>query len=677
MEINFDEKEGKPFSQSEINQLKKDLNAEKFQNIYNIHNNSAKIGTNKYSLKEEKNSDNNAIIEQNNNNNFNKDNNNINNYSEENNNKNNLLTEIVIEKNDLNVKKSENTPQSSKKEEDYQEQIPQESENKNEKSEEKFFDLIPLWYTCLNKDHGTKYISLDRKKENLICKYCYQSGALETNLDLNHEFVDKYIKDLEEKNKLLNNSEFSKDIIKETSEENISEKDETSHKLHLEGNDSNSSDIKSQINCLTFLCPNFPYYLCQTCKDFICYKCISKNMDANNEKSRHYFHDIESVNYEANSFRDDVNINLDTLENILSSLDYLINEEKKRIKNFRYKANEESKLEMHNYYLKTIEKIKEKVIEKNKELYNNYCKNIFANKDNDVNDIYTLNNNIKINLNNILGELKKIKDKLNDENISNEDKCELHNEYIKLIEEANILIKRGKNILKENGTILNYLNSQETINKYNKNESIQNKLLLDKEKNFIQSLSNSNKSKGSYQLNRFVTYRHDGLKYFRFSTLEFSCNNEIIVYGIFLCGKFLSSNTIKQKDFSEISIHERSFYDINVKIYQLKNKSLLFNENKKLYEIVEPNNPAINITFDKGIKINKNERYVIVIENLENEKFCDLWVGNVHKKLIVNKIQNIRCNNTGIEFNFCLSNEFNSDFNEFKQGIIEGILYGD
>ena len=57
MEISFDEKEGKPFSQSEINQLKRDLNAEKFQNIYNIHNNSHSFDENKNNIEEEKNND--------------------------------------------------------------------------------------------------------------------------------------------------------------------------------------------------------------------------------------------------------------------------------------------------------------------------------------------------------------------------------------------------------------------------------------------------------------------------------------------------------------------------------------------------------------------------------------------------------------------------------------------
>ena len=345
MEINFDEKEGKPFSQSEINKLKRDLNAEKFQNIYNIHNNSMTLESNKYNLEEEKNSDNNAIQEQNNDNNNINYGNNV--FHSEEINKKHSLNEISTEK-ENNIKNSESNPISFKKGEEYpEEEIPQEIDSKEQKSQEKFFDLIPLWYTCLNKEHGTKYISLDRKKESLICKYCFQSGALETNLDLNHEFVDKYIKDLEEKNR-INNSELSKDIIKETSEENISEREETSHKLNVEENCSNlSNNIQDQINCLTFLCHNFPYFLCETCKDFICYKCISKNMDNNNEKSRHYFHDIESVNYEANSFRDDVNINLDTLETILNSLDFLIEEERKRIKNFRYKIKVTDE---HEYY---------------------------------------------------------------------------------------------------------------------------------------------------------------------------------------------------------------------------------------------------------------------------------------------------------------------------------------
>jgi hypothetical protein len=87
-------------------------------------------------------------------------------------------------------------------------------EEKNE--EENIQELIPLSYRCLNSDHGEKYITLDRKKQNLICKNCYLSGALETNLELNQPFIDQYLKE-EEQKKL--NEESPQNVIKETSEE--------------------------------------------------------------------------------------------------------------------------------------------------------------------------------------------------------------------------------------------------------------------------------------------------------------------------------------------------------------------------------------------------------------------------------------------------------------------------
>ena len=64
-----------------LNQLKRDLNAEKFQNIYNIHNNSQTFENNKINIEEEKNNENDNEIQQNYNvnENDNKENNDIDN----------------------------------------------------------------------------------------------------------------------------------------------------------------------------------------------------------------------------------------------------------------------------------------------------------------------------------------------------------------------------------------------------------------------------------------------------------------------------------------------------------------------------------------------------------------------------------------------------------------------
>ena len=55
-------------------------------------------------------------------------------------------------------------------------------------------------------------------------------------------------------------------------------------------------------------------------------------MDEQTDKSRHYYHNIESVNYEAHSFDDDIKLDLDTINKINLSLDYLIDNEKINIK---------------------------------------------------------------------------------------------------------------------------------------------------------------------------------------------------------------------------------------------------------------------------------------------------------------------------------------------------------
>ena len=666
MDINFDEKEGKPSTQSDINKLKRDLNAENFRSIYKLDNSSS----------DKKKDNDNKVMDQKNNNIEEEKEKNIN-HSD---------NEILISK-DINIKNIVNTSSPNNKE-SQKEEINQSKEdlninnneenNKDEEEKEKEVDLIPLWYKCLNREHSTKYISLDRRKENLICKYCFQMGALETNLELNQEFIDEYNKNLEAKKNI---SEISKDIIKETSEENISDKEDSTHKLEEEGenNDLNLSNniIKNEIKCLTFDCHNYPYYICETCKDFICYKCIMEKLEERTDKIKHNFHDIDSVNYEANTFRDDVKINLETLkDNINSCLEFLEENEKDRINNLKNKMNNEDKIQLIEYHKKSIENIKLKIMEKNKLLFDKFCGNIYGNIDNEVKDLNISNNNIKNNVQQILDELKLIKEKINNKETSYEDVCDLHNKYIELLKKAKLLIQRGNSILFQTQNTLHYLNSRDIKNMYEKEELTQTKILSDNQKSFIQSLSNNYKKSGSYNLNRFVSYKHFGLKYVGFSTLEFSCSKDIILYGVILCGKYLSSKKIKQNDYSEIDMNVRNYYKINIKVYELSCNKVLINENKNLYEIINVNDPVVNIFFEKGLKINKDEKYIIVVENLENEKYLDLWMGNIYKKTILDNKQVIKCNMTGIEFRFGTSHEYNSDLDEFKQGIIEGISYG-
>lgn len=664
MEINFDNKDERPYSSlSEINKLKKNLIPENFVTIEN-KNNSMTIDKRDYNLNEINNEKENSKDE-------------IKNEEE-----NKITYDIEKDSNDekiinnTNNKNNENSNQneeekeidnnSSKKEEEPKEEIKKEEE-------EKILELIPLWYKCLNKEHEAKYITLDRKKTSLICKNCYLAGALETNLDLNQEFIDNYLKELELKKE---NEQMPKDVIKETLEENLaSESEDNKNKTNsVEENESNKP--KYDIKCLTFECLNTPYFFCEACQDFICYHCIMKRMDERTDKSRHYYHDIESVNYESNSFKDDIKLELETINKINLSLDYMINNERTRIDKFLQKAHNENKNDLKNYIINLNKKINSFYLQNNKLLYDKYKEKTFNNIDNNIKELELSSINTKTNIEKALKELNDIKEEMNKKNITNEEKCDLHQKYVELLKNINNLINKGNNIISRTNEELNNLNDDNTKKKLEDEDLLSINLLSENKKSIVQSLSNNSKKQGSYKLNRFVTYKHEGLKFFGVSSLELICQKDVILCGLFVCGKYLSSKKIKQTDYSSVPKEERGFININIKVYEKGNKEPLIDENKKLYEIVEINDPVIDIIFEKGIKLKKEVKYIIVIENLEKEKFSDIWVGKVFKKLVNDNKQSIRCNSTGIIFDFYMPQEYNSDFNEFEQGIIEGILYG-
>ena len=189
MEINSDE----------IDKLKKDLNPDNFTNNRKDINIIEEIDKKNFYINDnENNNDNkkeekviirNEKIEPQNKNEINNDINYGINIKNDNKNENVNDEENISEK--LNNKN--NSSNELEKGEFMENKVNQ--ENKEEiKEEENIQELIPL-----KKDHREKYITLDREKQNLICKNCYLSGALETNLELNQEFIGQYFEEEEQK----------------------------------------------------------------------------------------------------------------------------------------------------------------------------------------------------------------------------------------------------------------------------------------------------------------------------------------------------------------------------------------------------------------------------------------------------------------------------------------------
>ena len=670
-------------SQDEINKLKRELSAENYMTSKKDKNSSVKIDKKNFNINDF--------------NNINEEMQKINKSveikvqepktekKENDNNKQDISERNVKEEENLSEKLKEKTDSSKElakdeyknekenenEDEDDKESSKSKEEEKNE--EENIQELIPLSYRCLNLDHGEKYITLDRKKQNLICKNCYLSGALETNLELNQPFIDQYLKE-EEQKKL--NEESPQNVIKETSEE--SKNSESVEKINksISNEEDNKSKEPEKIKCLTFQCENKPYYFCEACQDFICYKCLMQRMNEQTDKSRHYYHDVESVNYESNSFNDDIKLNLETIKKIDFSLDYLIKNEKTKAETVIEKLKDESRVDLANYIKNINKNISLLFSENNKILYSKYMQNTFNGSDNTIKEIKLSNVSTKSKIEEILEELNHIKISMNNKDITNEEKCELHQKQLELLKIANSLLQKGNRILQQSREELNYLNDENTKKKFEDEDSLSIKVLFDNEKSLLQNVLNTSKKQGSYKLNRFVTYKHQGLKYFGVSSLELTCEKDIILCGLFLCGKYLSSKIIKKNDYSTIPMEQRGFLNINIKVYEKNKKEALIDEDKKLYEVINVNDPIVDIIFEKGVKMKKDVKYIIVVENLEKEKFSDIWIGNILNKNANISKDTIRCNSSGINFTFYISQDFNSDFSEFDQGIIEGILYG-
>ena len=142
-----------------------------------------------------------------------------------------------------------------------------------------------------------------------------------------------------------------------------------------------------------------------------------------------------------------------------------------------------------------------------------------------------------------------------------------------------------------------------------------------------------------------------------------------------VCGIYISQKKIKDpnNNFKNDSINIK----VNIFSYDIdsgKKEENLFNEDFTIFSILDKNDPSQIIYFSKGVKILAKQNYLITIENISSNSYCDLWVGNIGNTKIQGE-QIIKCHNTNTDFIFKETEGIQTDFDEFNNGIIEGILY--
>ena len=576
------------------------------------------------------------------------------------------------EKDNINNDKEKNISENNNENDDmkiflYDNEEKKEEEEKKNKEEEKIKELKPLSCICMNHDHGNKYISLNHKRDQLICKSCLYDGENETNI----KYINNSI--IQEESSSFQNEKISK------SKDNIQSEEKKIENYDLEPNPNtpvkNETTQNNTYKCLTSGCDRFPNYIDDTCRNFICYHCLIKNMDEKGNKI-HLDHDIESVNFISNSFKDDIKMELETINQFDICLDYLIESEKKNNENFQILKTDKKK-EIKDYIIHVNNNILALMTENNKNKFLDFNNKFFDKNDaEEIKDLLLSSNMFRNKNKELLEKLKILKDTINNVDISSEEKCDMVQKYQSLIKEINILIGRGNDLIKESNNKLNEINEQINKNRNELEKNLNDTKLLNDELFLIQNVSNKRQGKGAYELRRFASFKYEGYKYFNYSSVELVSKSDIILYGLFLCCLSPSKKIKKEENFEKKELNDKEYIDINIKIYENDSGNALIDEDKKIFQLIKPNNPAINVIFDKYIKMEKDKRYSIVIENKNLDKYTNIWVGKIYKKFMVDDREILRCNCTGYLFEFYMARMHSSDFDEFDQGIIEGILYG-
>jgi len=488
------------------------------------------------------------------------------------------------------------------------------------------------------KYHNKAYLKLDQNTFEIVCEKCLEEG---------------------------NKSQL--DIETNTSSENFENTNDTEFNCYKH------NEIKGS-------------FYCDECKEFICKMCFAE------EHRKHKCHLPEMIKKEFIEL-------LDESINFSSELTPVFNENiidiKKIHENMKKQKDDIEKIPqnvikiMFNSNETQVNLIKEKIIKK------------MLGIDEEIQDDYTTFNIIKDKSKKYFELLEEISNNMNNKDNKNFENnfqlCEYHkkqsnllNEIDKYIKESlnfiDIRLKNTNNIFEENKDIIN--NSMNMISKEISNY----------EKSCVSSITTGRQSR-SIVLRRFIHFSHNEIKYFKSSIIGFASNNDIFLTGISLCGlytrkikkfKSITLETPKEdKDKNSPNITNNNSnnikeiednipkLDIQVTIWTMSNHvegEKLFSQKCVLTGVKKIEEPAVIIHFEKGVNIIKEKLYLIKVENLSDNNYIDILIGRV-PELKRKNIQVIRCQNSGIQFLFKQAEGITTDFDEFNQGIIEGVLY--
>lgn len=435
---------------------------------------------------------------------------------------------------------------------------------------------------------------------------------------------------------------------------------------------------ESEFNCFLHNELKGSFY-CDDCQEFICKMCFADN------HREHLCHLPKKIK---NDFINDLQESLDYSNELFPILNENVNNIKKISDDLKKQKIDTMKIPQNTLKIISnknndqIEILMNKTIEKLQGI------------DKEVNDNYITHNMLKGKTKKYLEMLKKICNKFNnsDENYKNNfELCEYHKEKSDYLNEILNYINSTFNFININLNNTN-IKFEQNKDKIDNSLNLMSKEITNYEKSCISSILTGRENRAII-LRRYVHFSHNQVKYFKTTIIGFASNDNIFLTGLSLCGLYIkkkkskniqndsntpneiNNNTIEETAYEDETKNKK--IDIQISVLTMVNKAegdILLSQKCELGTVRGSDEPSLVINIDKGIEIKKEKLYLIKVENLSDNCYIDLWTGSLGKSNNKNN-QVIRCNNSGIQFLFQKAEGIQTDFDEFEQGIIEGVVY--
>ncbi len=189
------------------------------------------------------------------------------------------------------------------------------------------------------------------------------------------------------------------------------------------------------------------------------------------------------------------------------------------------------------------------------------------------------------------------------------------------------------------------------------------------------------------RVRRFRKYFPECTTMFKTDSLCMLTSHSVNLVGFSLCGLYESKSVEAYQKMDSKAVksikseNQEKFMKINLKILELDNLEKydvdltpISSINIDLPVISNITDPVFQFYLDSAVSLNKDKFYIIIISNLSDNLYVDIWKGRVSDDSELTQ-NSVICNNSCVKFNFLNAYGLESDINEFTSGLLSDVIF--